>query len=164
MLPAKASLFMNNKDLISYLHPDLYIPELKARGKNDAIKKMVTHLAKSDRVRNERIVIETLKSREQLGSTGIGKGIAIPHGRTTVTRELIVLFARSTKGIAFDASDGEPVHLFFMVLAPHVDKENQYLPLLGRIVEVTRSATVRKQLLQAPDFEAMTAVLAKAEK
>ncbi len=153
---------MTSRDLISYFHPDLFIPNLKARGKNDAIRRMVDHIAQARGIRNERIILETLKSRESLGSTGIGKGVAIPHTRSTVTRDLIVLFARSAKGIPFDAKDGKPVNLFFMILAPHVDKDNLYLPLLGKIVEITRLATVRKRLLNAADFEAVHDVLTKA--
>lgn len=161
---AKASLLMTKEDLVSFFHPDLFIPELDADCKDDAIKSMVSHFAQRKLFRNENIVLETLRMREKLGSTGIGKGVAIPHGRSSVTKSLILLFARSEKGIDFDAVDGKPVHLFFMILAPHVDKDSLYLPLLGKIVEVTRDATVRRRLMKAAGMDAVTAALLKGEK
>ncbi len=166
---AKASLLMTKEDLVTFFHPDLFIPDLDSLctgdpGKDDAIKSMVSHLAHRKLFRNEKIVLETLRMREKLGSTGIGKGVAIPHGRSSVSKELTLLFARSAEGVDFDAVDGKPVHLFFMILAPHVDKESLYLPLLGKIVEVTKNATVRRRLMKADGFGAVTDVLMKAER
>jgi len=154
---------MTNKDLIAYLHPDLFIPELKAKSKTDAISRMVAHLVEKGRIRDGRIVLETLKTREKLGSTGIGKGVAVPHSRSTVTNTLTLLFARSEEGIDYSAIDDKPVQLFFMILAPHQEKSGEYLPLLGKLVEVTRDANVRKRLLKAPDVDSIAAVLAKAK-
>jgi len=163
MASAKASLLMTKDDLVSFFHPDRFIPDLDSETKDGAIRSMVSHLAERKTFRNERIVLETLRMREKLGSTGIGKGVAIPHGRSSVTKDLTLLFARSSRGIDFDAADGKPVHLLFMILAPHVDKENLYLPLLGKIVEVTRDATVRRRLMKADRFEAVTDVLMKVD-
>lgn len=154
---------MTNKDLISYLDPDLFIPELKARGKNDAIQKMVAHLVYKKRIRDGKIVLEALKTREKLGSTGIGKGIAIPHSRSTVTNSLTLLFARSSAGIDFKAVDKKPVHLLFMILAPHKEKSSEYLPLLGKLVEITKDATVRRKLLKVDGFDGVAGTLTKAK-
>jgi len=166
---AKASLLMTKEDLVTFFHSDLFIPDLDALckgdpGKDAVIRAMVSHLAQRKRFRNEKIVLETLRMREKLGSTGIGKGVAIPHGRSSVSKELTLLFARSPEGVDFDAVDGKPVYLFFMILAPHVDKESLYLPLLGKIVEVTKDATARRRLMKAPGFEEVTEVLLKAER
>lgn len=152
---------MTNRDLVSYLQPDLFIPDLKARGKTDAISRMVAHLVQIRRIRDGRIVLEALKTRERLGSTGIGRGVAVPHSRSTVTECLTLLFARSVEGIEFNAIDDKPVHLFFMLLAPHQDRNNEYLPLLGKVVEVTRDANVRKKLLKVTSVEEMAAVFEK---
>lgn len=154
---------MTNKDLIAYFQPDLFIPELKARAKPDALQKMVGHLVDKNRIRDGRIVLEALRTRERLGSTGIGKGIAVPHSRSTVTSALTLLFARSTDGIDFEAVDEQPVHLLFMILAPHQERSNAYLPLLGKLVEVTRDAVTRKRLLKAPDMGAVIEALEKAK-
>jgi PTS system nitrogen regulatory IIA component len=156
---AKPSPVMTNRDLLAYLHTDLFIPDLKASGKNDAIDRMVAHLVAKNRVRDGRILSEALKTREKLGSTGIGKGVAIPHSRSTVTSSLTLLYARSVEGIGYDAVDDKPVHLFFMILAPHQEKENAYLPLLGKVVEITKEATARRRLLKADDLEALKAAI-----
>ena len=149
---ARPQLSMTNKELLSYLHPDLFIPDLKARNKLEAIQKMVAHLVETRRIRDGRIVLEAIKTREKLGSTGIGKGVAVPHSRCTVTGDLTLLFARSVDGVDYDAIDEKPVHLFFMILAPHQDKNSEYLPLLGKLVEITRDATVRRRLLKTEEF------------
>jgi len=154
---------MTNKELISYLHPELFIPDLKARNKIDAIQKMVAHLVDTGRLRDGRIVLEALKTREKLGSTGIGKGVAIPHSRSTVTRSLTLLFARSVDGVEYDAIDKKPVHLFFMILAPHQEKTSEYLPLLGKLVEVTKDAALRRKLLKVDSVEAIAEAFTKAK-
>lgn len=152
---------MTEKELISYFEPDLFIPSLEATNKLDAIDEMVQHLVTTKRLRDGKIVRELLKAREKLGSTGIGKGVAVPHGRTTVTNALTLLVARSEQGIDYNALDKKPVHIFFLILAPHQDRSNQYLPLLGKLVEVTRSAPIRRKLLKAEDLDAFTAALAQ---
>src|SRR5687768_1304341 len=105
---AKAHPSMTNKELLAYLRPDLFIPDLKARNKIDAIQQMVAHLVEKQYLRDGRIVLEALKTREKLGSTGIGKGVAVPHSRSTVTGSLTLLFARSIEGIDYDAIDKKP--------------------------------------------------------
>ena len=100
-----------------------------------------------------------LKRRESLGSTGIGKGIAIPHGRSLAVNEVRVLFARSTAGVDFEAMDGKPAHLFFLIVAPPQDKRNEYLPLLGRIVELVKEKKLRDKLLACETFEDLSDLL-----
>ncbi|MGH9866741.1 MAG: PTS sugar transporter subunit IIA [Candidatus Polarisedimenticolia bacterium] len=154
---------MTNNELLAYLHPDLFIPDLKARNKLDAIQKMVAHLVDKKRVRDAKIVLQAIKTREKLGSTGIGKGVAVPHGRSTVTSALTLLFARCVEGVDYDAIDDKPVHLLFMILAPHQDKNSEYLPLLGKLVEVTRDATVRRRLLKVEDFSGIAEAIEKGK-
>jgi PTS system nitrogen regulatory IIA component len=154
---------MTNKQLISYLHSDLFIPDLKAGSKLEAISEMVSHLVEKGRLKDRRIVLEALKTREKLGSTGIGKGVALPHSRSTVTDSLTLLMARSMAGVDFDALDEKPVHLFFMILAPHQEKSSEYLPLLGKLVEVTKDANLRKKLLKVPDMAGVVEALEKAK-
>lgn len=154
---------MTNKQLVSYLHPDLFIPDLKASNKVDAIMQMVNHLVDKGRLKDGRIILEALKTREKLGSTGIGKGVALPHSRSTVTGSLMLLMARSQEGIEYEAIDDKPVHLLFMILAPHQEKTSEYLPLLGKLVEVTKDATIRKKLLKVPDIAGVVEALEKAK-
>ncbi|HZI95140.1 MAG TPA: PTS sugar transporter subunit IIA [Patescibacteria group bacterium] len=158
---AKPSFNMTNKELVAYLHPDLFIPDLKAKNKMDAIGRMVGHLVEKGRVRDGKIVLEALKTREKLGSTGIGKGVAIPHSRSTVTDSLTLLFARSVDGVEYNAVDEKLVHLFFMILAPHKEKSSEYLPLLGKLVEITRDVNIRKKLLKVDDVAAVAEAFEK---
>jgi mannitol/fructose-specific phosphotransferase system IIA component (Ntr-type) len=110
-------------------------------------------------VRDPELLLDMLRRRESLGSTGIGKGVAIPHGRSLAISELRVLFARSEPGVEFDAVDSKPVHLFFLIVAPPQDKRNEYLPLLGRIAELVKDRKVRDRLRKVEDFEDLRELL-----
>lgn len=153
MLAMSTLTIMKEAKLSACFASALFVPELKATEKWDALGEMVDHLYLSRRIRDKSLVLEMLTAREQLGSTGIGKGIAIPHGRTLVAPELSLLFARSTKGIDFDSLDQQPVHLFFLIVAPPQERSNVYLPLLGKIVEKVKEARVRSKLMKMEDFE-----------
>jgi fructose-specific phosphotransferase system IIA component len=150
---------MTHEEFVSYFKEDLFIPDLDAEDKDAALGKIVTHLVEHRRVKNGNIVLQALKKRESLGSTGIGKSLAVPHGRTTVTSAVTLLFARSVKGIPWESLDGKPVHFIFLVLAPHQEKENHYLPLLGKVAEFARDAAVRKKLLKVDTHERLVEVL-----
>ena len=92
--------------------------------------------------------IDVLQQREKLGSTGIGDGVAIPHGKVSDLHELIVAFGRSKKGIAFDAIDGKPVHLFFLLLDPE-NSTGQHLKALAKISKMLKTPNFRKKLIDA---------------
>jgi mannitol/fructose-specific phosphotransferase system IIA component (Ntr-type) len=94
-----------------------------------------------------------LKRRENLGSTGIGRGIAIPHCRSLVVNRLRVAFGRRPDGIDLRAIDNQPVHYFFLIVAPPLEVSNQYLPVLGKIAQFAKEPDVPQRLaaLQSPD-------------
>jgi mannitol/fructose-specific phosphotransferase system IIA component (Ntr-type) len=150
---------MTIKELLGFLEADLFIPNLPPGDKASTLQHLVEHLKERGRISSDKVVLNALMTRENMGSTGIGKGIAIPHSRTLVANRLTVVAARSLEGIEFDAMDNKPVHLIFLILAPPQEKNNQYLPLLGRLVETLREASVRKKLLSATDFNEFVAVL-----
>lgn len=87
----------------------------------------------------EEILHKLLKKRENLGSTGIGKGVAIPHCRSLVVDRLRVAYGRKPSGLEFDAVDGKPVHHIFLIVAPPVEISNQYLPVLGKIAQFCKN-------------------------
>ena len=147
-------------NLTSLLRPTLFIPELKSKRKSSVLEELVAHLADQNITKFPEAVLEVLRQREALGSTGLGKGVAIPHGRSTMVSERAVLFARSQKGIDFEAMDGDPVHLCFLIVAPPVENDPVYLRLLAEIVKVVRLARVRQRLIDAPDFDAVRAAIA----
>lgn len=92
--------------------------------------------------------IDVLQQREKLGSTGIGDGVAIPHGKVSDLQDLVVAFGRSKKGIDFNAIDGKPVHLFFLLLAPE-NSTGQHLKALAKISKMLKTPNFRKKLIEA---------------
>src|SRR5580698_10175997 len=102
--------------LVEILSPDMVLSELKATDKESAIREMSAFIADERHLRGEDVV-RTLLERERLGSTGIGEGVAIPHGKLAGLDRLTALFARSAPGIDFSSIDHQPSHLFFVFLA-----------------------------------------------
>jgi PTS system nitrogen regulatory IIA component len=97
---------------------------------------------------NHEYVVNTLLDREKLGSTGIGDGIAIPHGKLADLDELIVTFGRSKEGVNFDSMDGKPANLFFLLLAPE-NTTGLHLKVLAKISKMLKDNTFRKKLIEA---------------
>jgi PTS system nitrogen regulatory IIA component len=146
-------------DVTEFFRPEHFVPQLRAKSKDGALKEMTAALEKVGDLRDNELILDMLRQREALGSTGIGNGVAIPHGRSLAVSKMVVLFARSKKGIAFDAIDKEPVQLFFLIVAPPNDRANLYLPFLGKLVEVLKDEVNRERLLEAESFEDVTAAL-----
>jgi mannitol/fructose-specific phosphotransferase system IIA component (Ntr-type) len=152
---------MDNEDLIYYFDEQLFLPDFIATTKDELLKEIVDHFVKVKYLKNSDIVLEMLKQRELLGSTGIGKGIAIPHGRTTSASDIMIAFGKSKTGIEYYSMDGKPVHLVFMIIAPPQDENNMYLPILGKMVEILSKSKNRNKLLEAETFEEFTDVISK---
>jgi mannitol/fructose-specific phosphotransferase system IIA component (Ntr-type) len=123
------------------------------------LDELVLRFVETKIVRNRNIVSEMLRRREALGSTGIGHGIAIPHGRSTAIPDVIIAFGRSDKGIDWEAIDGKPVHLIFLVLAPPQEQNNRYLPILGGLVEMLNDGKQREKLRKIKSFSDLTSLL-----
>lgn len=139
--------------ILHFFDPNLFCPNLEARTKDEALQELSAQLARGAGVRDRDLLLDMLRRRESLGSTGIGKGIAIPHGRSLAIPELKLLFARSVEGVEFEAVDAKPVHIFFLIVAPPQDKKNEYLPLLGRIAELIKERRVRDRLKKIEHFD-----------
>jgi PTS system nitrogen regulatory IIA component len=155
---------MTPQELAGYFKEDLCIFDLKSENKTDALAEMVDVVCEQHNIKDRDIILEMLLNRESLGSTAIGKGVAFPHGRTLAIQELSLLFARSQKGIDFDAVDKKPTHLFFLIIAPPQDKDNLYLQILGQMVDLIKDEDKRKQFLEADSFGDVTAILGQEEK
>jgi mannitol/fructose-specific phosphotransferase system IIA component (Ntr-type) len=110
--------------------------DLKAQTKEEALQEMVDLLDVGEKSAE---LYGLLKKRENLGSTGIGKGVAIPHCRSLVVDRLRVVYGRKEGGLAFGAVDGKPVHHLFLIVAPPVEISNQYLPVLGKIAQFCKN-------------------------
>jgi mannitol/fructose-specific phosphotransferase system IIA component (Ntr-type) len=117
---------------------------LDASTKDDLLKELVSLLKLDDK--SEAILFKTLKRRENLGSTGIGKGIAIPHCRSLVVNRLRLAYGRKPGGLEFNAIDGAPAYNFFLIVAPPLEVSNQYLPVLGKIAQFAKDPDVPDRL------------------
>ena len=144
---------MEVKDLLDYFSQDLFVSKLKATTKDASLDELADLFVKSKIIRKKSIVLEMLRKRETLGSTGIGKGVAIPHGRTTAAMDVKIAFGKSEEGMNFDSIDKKPVNLVFMVLAPPHDENNRYLPILGKLVEVLSDLKNRNKLKKVKTFD-----------
>ena len=150
---------MKKKEFLTVFQEDLYLPDFKATSKAEALSVLVDYLYAQKRVNNRQGVLNTLLERERLGSTALEKGVAIPHSRSMMVDRLTVAFGRFSPGIDYEATDGKPVDLVFLILAPPQDVGNQYLPFLGKLVEVLRDKKNRDALKTVETFAQFRAVL-----
>lgn len=119
--------------------------ELQGTTKDDVLKELIALLGLDEK--SEGMLYKMLKRRENLGSTGIGRGIAIPHCRSLVVNRLRVAFGRKREGLDFKAIDDKPVQFFFLIVAPPLEVSNQYLPVLGKIAQFSKEPDVPQRLL-----------------
>lgn len=141
----------------SLITPDSVVAGIKGTNKKQVLQDLSGQLARISGV-PERAIFETLLQRERLGTTGVGQGIAIPHGRISGLRRLVGLFARLQKPIDFEALDGEQVDLVFVLLAPE-DAGADHLQALARIARLFRDAKLVQKLRQTEDPAALYAIL-----
>ncbi|MBT8403721.1 MAG: PTS sugar transporter subunit IIA [Gemmatimonadetes bacterium] len=131
--------------------------DLQSSTKEDLLKELVALLELDPK--SEAILVKTLKRRENLGSTGIGKGIAIPHCRSLVVGRLRLAYGRKPDGVDFNAIDGQPVHNLFLIVAPPLEVSNQYLPVLGKIAQFAKDAEVPGRLAEIESPEEFLSLL-----
>jgi nitrogen PTS system EIIA component len=145
-----------------FLHPDDIIPDLSATTKVDALKELVAKLQDRQRVIDGDELLSVLMEREGLGSTGIGCGIAIPHAKLRHVGQPVLIFGRSKTGILFNAMDGKPVYLFFLLVAD-ADSIDVYLTLLARVSRLIKNRDVRNRLLEATDADKLYGIIGEQD-
>lgn len=146
--------------LTDLLAPQAVISPLRANGKKQALLELAVHAAHLTGL-PERDLFEALQQRERLGSTGIGDGIAIPHGRMPGIERLVGLFARADRPIDFEALDGQPVDLIFVLIAPE-GAGADHLKALARVARVLRNPAVLEQVRAVRDPAAIYAILSES--
>ncbi len=134
--------------IVDYLKEEWIISDLQATDKPSVLKELSRVLAEPCQVASPDELLQVLLDREKLESTGIGDGIAIPHGRLKKLKRFFVSFGRSIKGVDFDSIDHKPSHLFFVVMAPETSAVDN-LKLLGRIVTLLKDPSFKKRLMEA---------------
>ena len=132
---------------------------LEAQSKDEALHELISLLKLPEKP--EEKLFKTLKRRENLGSTGIGKGIAIPHCRSLVVNRLRLAYGRKPEGLDFKAIDNAPVYNLFLIVAPPLEVSNQYLPVLGKIAQFAKDPEVPGLLAEVETPEAFLELLSR---
>lgn len=146
---------MTLTDLVT---PSAVIPALKVNGKKQALQELAARAAALTG-QSEKAILEILLQREKLGSTAVGNGVAIPHGKLPKLGRLFGLFARLERAIDFEALDGQPVELIFLLLAPEAAGAD-HLKALARVARLLRDPEIARKLRESSDADAIYAVLA----
>ncbi len=144
--------------IMDFLSPEAVIVELKATDKKSAIVELVEVLKTTKKVKKTDEIIEVVLEREKLGSTGIGQGVAIPHGKTDVLQEQVGVLGISHKGIEFNSLDGEPVHIIFLLVGP-VEVAGQHLKALSRISRLFKDKFLRQAIRDAKTVEEVVKII-----
>ncbi|MEX0911990.1 MAG: PTS sugar transporter subunit IIA [Gemmatimonadota bacterium] len=144
-------------ELREFFSEDVVKLNLESGSKDDVLKEMIGLLGLDEK--SESILYKMLKRRENLGSTGIGKGIAIPHCRSLVVNRLRVAFGRKEAGVDFRAIDEQPVNYVFLIVAPPLEVSNQYLPVLGKIAQFSKEQDVPARLEEISSPQEFMALL-----
>lgn len=126
------------------------VADIKGKTKGETLFQLVDVLKKANLIHNIEKAVNVILEREKLGSTGIGDGVAIPHGKMKGIHNIVCAFGRSKDGVDFDAVDRKPVHIFFLLLAPE-DSASLHLKMLSRISKILRDPSFRKRLVELTD-------------
>lgn len=135
--------------LSEILNQDNIIPDLRAKDKRGVLEELVGVIVSHDPSLDKDSLVKVLLERERLGSTGIGDGIAIPHGKFLGLKHPVISFGRSLKGLDFDSMDGQPAFLFFLLVAPE-NSASIHLKALAKIAKILKNSSFRNVLMQAP--------------
>jgi len=136
---------------------------LQSKTKKEVLEELVDVLVSAGKVKDKMKVLQVLIDREELGSTGIGQGVAIPHGRTDDVENPVAVLGLSREGIHFDTLDGDPVNIFYLLLAPQ-SESGTHLKSLARISGLLKDKYFRKNILDCQSAEGILEVIASEEK
>jgi fructose-specific phosphotransferase system IIA component len=130
------------------LHEDHIITHLKGQDKIQVIEELLDILVESNKVKNRETCFQDLMEREQLLSTGLENGLAVPHAKTTATDKMVVSFGLSRRGLDFTSADGKPAHFIFLVISP-LDTSGPHLKVLAQISRIFKESGVGEKLLKS---------------
>jgi PTS system nitrogen regulatory IIA component len=148
--------------IAEFLREELIVPELSAGDKTGVLSELCGVLSRVHPALSQERLVQTLLEREKLGSTGIGEGVAIPHGKLPGLPGLVGAFARKKAGVDFAAIDGKPTYLFFVLFAPE-NSAGVHLKALARISRLFRQPQLRKSILEAQDAKAIFRLIAEED-
>jgi PTS system nitrogen regulatory IIA component len=148
--------------ILEYLKEEWVVPDLQGTDKLSVLKELSQVLVKPCQVSSQEELLQVLLEREKLESTGIGEGIAIPHGRLKKLKSFFISFGRSIKGLDFDSIDHKPSQIFFLVMAPENSAVNN-LKLLGRIVTLLKDPSFKKRLMGASSKKELFQIISEED-
>ena len=149
--------------LLDILSADSTLVDLKGETKEDIIAELVDTLAVGDAISDRDKVLQAVLEREKIMSTGIGDGIAIPHGKSDAVEKLVAALGTQRRGVDFEALDGEPAYVFFLLVSP-ANVSGPHIKALARISRLLKGEDFRKELISASDREAAIHILEEEEK
>ena len=135
------------------------IDNLVSTDKASTLEELSSFLKNKGLVSNKETLLNALMGREQLGSTGIGENVAIPHAKISEIDQIITMFGRSIKGIEFDSLDKKPVHFIYLVLAP-MNSSGQHLKVLARISRLLKNKPLRESIISATETNQIYSIIA----
>ena len=153
---------MEIKNVADYIKVDTINLNLESKNKNAVIKELYGNLKKTNLIKDEEQGLNDILAREDMGSTGIGKRIALPHAKTKAVDELMITFGISKNGISYNSVDDENVNIFFMFLCPE-NKSQEYLKVLARISRLIREDKFIDNLLKAESNEQIIEIIRTEE-
>ena len=148
--------------IVDLIRREMLVPALKSTSKANIIKELAACVAGNHPNVDEQRLVTVLIDREELASTAIGEGVAIPHGKLSTLTEIVACVARARRGVDFDSMDGQPTYLFFVLVAPE-NSTGSHLKALARISRVFKDTEFRARLLAAPDADSMYEVIAEED-
>mgnify|MGYP000859935790 CR=1 FL=1 len=153
---------MESKKIADYIQMDTICLDLKSNNKNSVIRELYENLKKCGLVKDEELALNDILKREEMGTTGIGKKIALPHAKTKSVDELIVTFGISRDGIEYESLDEDKVNIFFMFLCPE-NQTQEYLRILARISRLIRETRFVNSLLSAKSNDEIVKIIREEE-
>ena len=150
--------------IMDFLSKRAVVTDLKSSRKEDILRELVDALVTAGEIekRHRNRLIEALMSREILGSTAIGQGVGIPHAKSDCVKRLVAAFGLSRKGVNFDSLDGEPVYIFFLLLAP-ADSAGPHLKALARVSRLLKDKYFRDSLRQCQDDKSIIRIITQED-
>jgi PTS system nitrogen regulatory IIA component len=152
----------NNVTISNLLSEDLIVPDMEATGRDEVFEKLIDRLSDDGLLDSSDEALEALRDREEILSTGIGEGLAIPHAKMDSLDEFLAAFARIPDGVDFKSLDGKPAHLVFLLLSPK-GEAGRHVRVLARVSRILKNASFRERLLDAETAEDIYDLILEAD-
>lgn len=149
-------------NILQFLKEDSFKPQLESRDKIGVIEELVSLLSDTKKVKNRKALLEAIIKREELESTGIGEGVAVPHARTDAVRDVAIAFGLSKEGVEFDSVDRKPANFVFLVVAPK-EKDTEYIKLLASVARLLSRGDFRKKAKKVSSYKEMIELMKNYE-